>query len=597
MKLSDNIIKDMTMKNIIPLYLTAVILAVSCDKTEEPIIAGNDANIISCTVRAGEIYTEAFITGSKVEASLPLNTDPAAITVEIKVSEKATISPDPSEVTDWTEEQHFTVTSANGNNTKDYTVKVTLTDEENVNDISARIGSQSALNKFAENGFTTVGSLILYDDASGDPITDLSGLSSIREVRTEIEIQEISAKEISFPNLTTVGNFDMHSISAEKVLMPKLVNVAGRFRIGNNDSGPMPTEHLELTTVDLSSLKKVGRSFILFWCTGLEEVLLPSLESIGEDLIISGGQIKSLEFMKTIKSINGALAISLNLESLEGFSVERIKTGLSLSLASISSLEPLSILKDVPYISLSNGQEITSFKGLEHLELVAMDIENFPKVESLEYLPIRNGMEQIQLNGLSSLKDLKGFENITEIGDLYLTNCASLEDIDELSNIKSVGNLTIQLMEGLTKLPDFKNLNKVNGTLIVSMMTKLSDISGLKNITEVKSLQIDNLLALPDLTGLENLKKISNGGMVIGNLPLITNLDPLSGLEEINMPQQMNQINIVMNKELVSYSGIAELLIKYWNTGDGMIPKVSISDNKYNPTYEQLVDGQWEMPE
>lgn len=597
MTLSDNTIKDMTMKNIIPLYLAAAVLAVSCDKTEEPIIAGNDANIISCTVRAGEIYTEAFITGSNVEASLPLNTDPTIITVEIKVSEKATISPDPSEVTDWTEEQHFTVTSANGNNTKDYTVKVTLTDEENVNDITARIGSQSALNKFAENGFTTIGSLVLYDDASGDPITDLSGLSSIREVRTEIEIQEISAKEISFPNLTTVGNFDMHSISAEKVSMPNLVNVAGRFRIGNNDSGPMPTEHLALTTIDLSSLKSVGRSFILFWCSGLQEIILPSLESIGEDLIISGGQIKSLDFMKSLKTINGSLGISAELESLEGFSVESIKTGLSLSLSSVKSLEPLSSLKSIPYISLSDGQEITSFKGLENLELVAMDIEDFPKVESLDYLPLRNGMAQIQISGLSSLKNLKGFEKITEAGDLYIVNCAALDNIDELSGITSVGNLTIQYLEGVEELPDFKNLTKVNGKLIISMMTNLTDISGLKNISEVNALQLDNLLALPGLEGLEGLKKITNGGMTIGNLPLITNLDPLSGLEEVNMPQQMDKINITMNKELVSYSGIAELLIRYWKSEDGRLDKVSITENKYNPTYEQLVDGQWEMPE
>lgn len=586
----------MTMKHIIPLFFAAA-LAVSCEKTEEPIIAGADANIISCTVTAEEIYTEAYITGNTVEASLPADTDPASITVEITLSEKATISPDPSEITDWTKDNTFTVTSANGDNAKEYTIRIKLSDDENIGNISARIGNQEALNRFAENRFTTISSLMLYDDMSGDPITDLSGLSSIREVRAEIEIQEISAKEISFPNLTTVGNFDMHSISAEKVLMPKLTNVAGRFRIGNNDSGPMPTEHTELTEIDLSSLKSVGRSLIIFWCINLEELKLDALEGVGEDLIVSGGNIKSLEFMKAIKSINGALAISLDLESLDGFSVETIKTGLSLSLSSVKSLEPLSVLKSVPYISLFDGNELTSFKGLEHLNLNAIDIKNFPKIESLEYLPIRNGMEHIQLTALTSLKDLKGFESITEIGDLYLVNCTSLEKIDEISGLSSVNNMTIQLMEGLDRLPDFNNLQKVNGKLTISMMTKLADISGIGNITEVAALQIDNLLALPSLNGLENLKKVTNGGITIGNLPLITDLDPLSGLEEVNMPAQSDLITITMNKELVSYSGMAELLIRYWNSAGGKFPKVSITENKYNPTYEQLVDGQWEMPE
>lgn len=584
------------MKHIIPLFFAAA-LAVSCEMTEEPIIAGADANIISCTVTAGDIYTEAYITGNTVEASLPADTDLASITVEITISEKATISPDPSEITDWTEEQHFTVTSANGNNTKEYTVKVTLTDKENVNNISARIGSQAALNKFAENGFTTLGSLVLYDDLSGDPITDLTGLSSIREVRAEIEIQEIPAKEISFPNLTTVGNFDMHSISAEKVLMPKLANVAGRFRIGNNDSGPMPTEHTELITVNLSSLKSVGRSFILFWCPNLEEIITPALETVGEDLILSGGKIKTLDFMKSIRHINGSLAVSADLESLEGFSVEDIKTGLSISLSSVKSLEPLYVLKSVPYISLYDGQEITSFKGLEHLEPNALDIKSFPKIESLEYLPIKNGMEHIQISGMQSLTNLYGFENINQIGNLYLIDCPILEDIKEISEISSIDNLAIILLEGLIKLPEFKQLKKINSKLSLSMMSKLEDISGLRNITEVGSMQIDNLLALPSLKGLENLKKITGGSLTIGNLPLITDLDPLSGLEEVNMPAQSDLITITMNKELVSYSGMAELLIRYWNLAGGKFPKVSITQNKYNPTYEQLVDGQWEMPE
>ena len=444
---------------------------------------------------------------------------------------------------------------------------------------------------------TELGTLVLYDDQSGDPIEDLSCLSCIEEVRAEIEIQDIAAREISFPNLVSVGNFDMHSISAEKIILPALKTVSGRFRVGNDDSGTMPTAHESLKSINLESLNSIGRSFVLFLCENLESLETPDLRYVGEDIKITGGKIESLDFMKNITELYGSLNINANLMTLDGFSVRYIETGLSLSIPGVMSLEPLSVLESVPYINLKEGYELTSFKGLEHLNPTAIDLEGFPKITTLQYLPISDNMEHVQINSFDVLEDLLAFQGVTGIGDLYLINCPALTGIEEIANLSSVGNMSIVMLEGVTALPEFANLKKVDYSLEISKMSKLTDISGLGNITEVGSLQIDNLLILPELTGFENLRKISGGSLLIGNLPFITDLDVFGNLEEVVMPAQSDVINITMNSNLVSYSGLAEILIKYWYGDGGKFPKVSITGNKYNPTYEQLVNGEYEMKE
>lgn len=585
------------MKKSIYTVLAAALLAFgACDDSEDSIITGADADIVSCWAITGDDRIEGTITGDRIDIRLPEDPAGKALQVKFELSERASIKPDPLSVSDWMGEHRFTVTSANGLLSNDYTVSVAIGSDDNRFEGSARLGNQTELDEFAAHGYTSVSSLVLYSDGSRDQIVDLSGLASLREVKAELEIRNIMATDISFPELEAVGNFDMVALTAEKVSLPKLKNVAGRFRIGNNDPGPMPEEHIFLNSIDLSSLESVGRSLVIFFCPALEQLDMPNLKSVGEDLNLVGGKLSSLDFLANLHEVSGNVVLQLALTSLDGFNITTIGEGLEIGLNECESLEPLHVLKSVPYINLSNGLNITSFKGLEQLDLKAVDLKIFPKITSLEYLPVKDGMEHIQLSNLEALTDLKGMEQIETVGSLHLIDCISLPDIDELSNLRSVGSCSFVMLEGLSRLPEFKNLTKT-GKFVVSMMKNLTDISGLKHITEMEDLRIDNLLGLPSLTGLEGLTRITGGGLLIGNLPKITNLDALSNLKEVNMLSQQDLITIKMNSELVSYAGMAEVLIKYWNAAGGKFPKVSITENKYNPTYEQLVAGEWVMPE
>ena len=557
-------------------------------------MSGDDAAILTCAVDVEGVGYDVPV----VSRTIIVNLHPAQKGKELKVrftcSEGAVVFPDPSDIEDWNAPHEFTVQSANGEKENKYEVSVLYTGEL-PNNASVRIGSQEALDDFSQIPYTEIGSLFLYTSGDGDSITDLSGLSYLELVRSNLEIRNIAATQINFKSLRGAGNIDIHSPSVEEVFFPALQYVSGRFRIGNDDSGELPLQHEKLKSVDLQNLRSIGRSFILFLVPVLEDLNMKQLEVIGEDFKITGGIFDNLEFIKKLSRINGELNIVGDLMSLEGFAVETIGTGLSLSLTKVTSLEPLAVLKKVPYINLSDAPLLTSFKGLENSSPIAVDITGASAVTSLEYLPLSDGMEHINLSDMTSLTDVNELSEIRSVGDLFLINCPTISDLSSLSGILSINNLTISQLEGVSKLPDLKFVKM--GKLTLSKMSLLSDISGLASLEEVGSLQIDNLLNLPSLTGLENLRTITGGNMMLMNNPLIADLNPLRNLSEINFTQQTDRIQIIMNRELADYSGIAEFLIKYWSSDDGNQQRVSISMNKYNPTLEQLQDGEYVMPD
>lgn len=579
------------------LILAAIIqiFTTSCNAQCDHPIVGTDASIISCRATVGQTIIETPVSTYSVEILLPKSLISDAVKVEMSCSEGAEISPNPASINDWREPKRFTVTSADRRQVNSYTVRVSYSSVDGGEfNASVRIGTQTALDAFAANNYSKLGSLYLFTSDASDSITDISVLSSLKEVRTELEIVEIAAKKIVLENLESVGNFDMHSIQTTYFSMPALKNVAGRFRIGNDDSGEMPTQHERLITVNLPSLVSVGRSLVLAFCSGLEEIVTPNLAKVGQDINIFGGLVKDLKFIQNIKSVNGMLRVYTELESLEGFNVESIKTSLYLKLNSVTTLEPLSKLKQVPYILMDRGNLLTSFKGVENIVIEALDLKGFDKIKSTQYLPIRDGMKHLSISSMLSLSDLSGFEKIVDIGVLSIASCPQIKNLDPIAGIQSVNHLSLVMLDGLTALPTFK-FTEI-GKLSISMMRKLESISGLESLERAKYIQIDNTVILESLSGLENFKKITGGSLVIEKNLALTNLNALSNLSEVLFAIQSDGIRISSNPALIDYTGAAQMLIKYWNEMGGKTPRVNVKDNKYNPTLIQLKNGQYIMP-
>ena len=579
----------MKMRRIYNIICFAVlsVLTLSCSK--ENIIAGTDAAILSCEVASHGVAVDAFITGDEIHASMPLTAELDDVVVNLQLSEGAIVEPDPTLVVKLDQPVQFTVTSADGTGSRVYTLSASI-DEDNVLDANVKVGNMVSLVELADAGYTVLGGLFIFDDGSGDVITDLSPLNRVTEIKTDLELWCSGLDSLEMKSLRTVGNVDLYTNTSSSISFPSLENVAGRFRIGNDDSGVVPTENDITERIYLPKLKRVGKSFIVFLCAALEDLHTPVLESVGEDFKVQGGKFTDLSMMSKLTKVRGMVSIFGKLNTLKGFNIETADA-VELELEEVTDLSPLSVLKKADYMKLIGNKEITSFKGLENIELNAMDIINFPSVKTTEFLPVRNGMEHIMLQQMDNMEELTGFEKVTDVETLILMSFYKIKNLDPIANLTHVNRLQLMVFEELEELPEFKNLTELGGPLMVSMMRNLKSLEGLSHIKSVGSLQVDNLLTIPSLKGLEGLEKVTEAGVLIGFNNMITDLEPLRNLKEVALKNQSDQIRIEKNAELYNFAAVQEVCLKYWMSGGGKFAKVSIAENKYNPSYQDMVDG------
>ena len=102
---------------IVCLYLC--IMQISCIKDEAP---NAEADIIACTVPADILRRSPVIENNRVTVMVRAETDLTALAPEFELTPGATISPASGTVRDFSTSQYYTVTSEDGNWTKEYEV-------------------------------------------------------------------------------------------------------------------------------------------------------------------------------------------------------------------------------------------------------------------------------------------------------------------------------------------------------------------------------------------------------------------------------------------------------------------------------------------
>ncbi len=112
------------MKNFISLLLIILSLTImtNCSKVVKVDVKSKEASIISF-----ELGTyKGKINGTSLLIELPYGADISSLSAKVKLSEKATIKPDPKTVRDWSTPVWFTVTAENGKDSKKYKVEVKI---------------------------------------------------------------------------------------------------------------------------------------------------------------------------------------------------------------------------------------------------------------------------------------------------------------------------------------------------------------------------------------------------------------------------------------------------------------------------------------
>lgn len=542
------------------ILFSALISCTSCsDDCDYFPLEGNDADITGWTMSdgAGMEYS-CIISGSTITVCLPEKVDPNALKATCTLSEGATIYPDPESVTDWSSEKKFTVTSVNTANEKEWFVKIRQTgDGELLTPVS--ITSQQALEEFAALGYRKLNSLTITDGEA--PVTDLSPLKGIEEVSSRLTIRNVTTAAVELAGLQIVGDLTVNSYETlESVSFPALRRSLGNIYIGDGGTGTgsIAKIHNELKTVDFPALTFVSGSFTVYWCQNVERVNTGLLRHVGKNYVIDTGKLTDWSMLKSLRRISGNLRLFVNgIKSFDGFGITSIGGTFFFSAGETTSLRALECLKSVKELSINGGDNITSLDGISQLDPKVLTLNALSQLASLDGLPIGNHTAYVFFTRLPLLASLSGLEKLKEAETVQISNCPLVKDLRPLAGINSVNSLIIT-NTGVEIIPEFPNLKVLSGTLEIYNNDMLTSLTGFSHLTSLGKLTVSDCALLTSLDGLHKVTKCAGA------------------------------IQIMSNPELVSYKAVRDLLINNWKS-------VTIRRNKYNPTLEQLQNGQTEM--
>jgi hypothetical protein len=530
------------MKTIINRYLLILLTAIvllSCSDEDNP-FKGNNAHIISFALTVDGVKYPASITENDIIITVPQSINLASANVEYKISENATLQPDPKTISNWNEEQIFRVNAWNDEfESYKYIVKRTeIIDPDNV-----VLLTQADVSEFAKKGINKVkGNLIIgHTTMPGiefDTIKDLrplrtitsvdlnivinnsclgcnfEGLNSIKsaggfylgtlsesskatkafdlelfglEKVNNLVINTDSLKSFSVPQLRSAGNVYINSNKLASLDISSLEDCAGDFILKAIRNGNYAAEKSNtlLKKIDLAKLNSVGGTLWMenFW--KVSELNLSKLNRVNQDL--------QLRYVRSIPKISlpelTTVAGLANIECNDGMTEFLAPKLSSAGSVYISSLNVYSLsLATIDLASLSTVEKdftvrYASSTKLELPQLSAigekLHIESMPFLETI-LLPDLTGCDRIELSGNSSLTSF-GNPKMTELNSLELASCNKLAGLKMPEAL--TGDLSVDFGGKASDLPNLKGLEEVKGILeIRSCASESLNIAGIRKL-------------------------------------------------------------------------------------------------------------------
>lgn len=467
-----------------------------------------------------------------------------------------------------------------------------------------------------------------------------------------IEFPAVSGLSIDMPKLKSVGDIILNSSSIKSVAFTKLESVTSLFISSNSLVAlklPLLKETVNglslsntsasinsiLPEISLPALEKVGGKLSLQYFSGVNAVNFPILQSVGGDIDIAlnAGTLEELTF-PALETVNGSvlmerapglLKLSIpKVKQVKAFTYNKTSYG-SYPLESLD-LSSLEVVTGEFYIRGVAAMESFVLPNLKQVgtELTIWDLKGATTVK----LPaIKEIQKRLQLYSVSSLKSLD-ISTLETLGRLDLTGCVELAKVQSPVEIT---NITINYASNAACVtPEFEGLKKVKGELSFTNdyntlnyeVKHIEYIGTLKfgggktnsvlNLFDVKKIQSFELsssnlaeLNAPKLTEIENMKftYISNLATIkipelktVGAFTLsehnqwntsnarMTNLNAFSSIISIG------SVDISYCNKLVDFRGLSEII-------SGLdAEKWSVKNCGYNPTYQNMVDGQYVKP-
>lgn len=564
-------------KTLLLALCTGCFIAACSDDDDENPFTGVDNNFLSFSLESNQNVWKATIIDNEITVTVPEGTSLDGAQVDYALSEQATVNPNPSSVTAWSEDQQFTVTSYNGTTrTYKYSVRYSAVSEIGM----FVLNSQTEVDAFAAHHVTVIeGSLsIATEEVASDPVVNLNGLAKITEVMDDITIGQYykGANLAGLAKLEKVGNISVRNNSSlTEFDLPNLLSIRGELFIANptennitsikcpqlttilkqcyiqapnikslnfnslesipgkgdnsDEDGTFSLYGSQLVSLDLPVLKQIGKKIILSSLPKghlkLTQINLPELTSCKEVSIGNADELETINLPKlpTLSSftITSCAKFSKLNETIAPFNTERL--GVS-HCPSVTALDASN--KDINKISIAYANDNFVLKGKEEMGSYIFTGYQLPKTE-----------------GISAFADLTV---TTPLNNVEITG---IKQVTGILSFQSTANATLSTVS----MPDLETVGKFtsNKTYTSTAFPKLTEVT--------EQLQININTTTPDLSGLDfkNLKSVNYLYLTTSTNNIITSLDGcFPALETVN------RIQISYFKKLYDFSPFKEIADK-----------------------------------
>ncbi len=291
----------------------------------------------------------------------------------------------------------------------------------------------------------------------------------------------------------------------------------------------------------------------------------PNCKTLAGNIFIQGFELKDLNGLNAIESINGYLSISDvgNIDTLKGFKNLRLIKG---------SQDILNY--GLRFSSIPNLKYIEAFENLEDIQgslilnrLPLIEEFNFPKLEKIDEVSVSNlniknlnyfskftQLRKINLSNLQLLSPLEAFRDLNHIEEIVLTNLPLVTSLEPFQSREKLNKLSISNLPKLQNLESFSILRKIK-ELSISKLPLITTLESFRNIENIDILIIDDLPLVSSLAAFSKPDILET--LNISNLPIVTTLEPFSNVKNL---KYLSIWNMARLKNLEGFENVYDLI-------------------------------------
>lgn len=416
------------------------------DPKQEIVFTGKDNYIVSFAIAVDGISYNASITDDRILVKVPYDISLKDATVSYTLSENATITPDPSTLTDWNEEWQFIVTSGNkGNKVYHYSYEYAEISESG----SVVLETQTDVDNFKSRRINRIAGNLVIGTDKGEDINNLDGLCNLEKVTNSVIFKKsYKGNALSgMSSLREVGNFKLGTLdqlssnqTLETISLPALETVTGDFII----------RQATVANIDLPALKEVGETFHIA-SEGLLVFAANELTSVGSNLSLIGTTDES----GTSNSHSEVFTFPHLLNVGGNMTIRKFPDLASVDCSALQAVEGNVVFRDLalggillPKMTACRDVEVCNvplytFQAPELSQCGAVTFDNCANLGEVDMSSVTVVDGDLTLNNLEVLNNVEGFSSLTEVHGKLTISDVPLKDMAPLANLASVTGMTI----------------------------------------------------------------------------------------------------------------------------------------------------------